>query len=438
MSYDFDQFRGGPNPDHITYPSHFDIDDIGDGSKAYHGILREIAQRASDSHRHVSLGLWGPREEPLLEVSFPAGETIRDLCIDHTNCELFADIPFGEYEFLTRYNAIWNKHSDIIEVALKCVGNCPLDPDHVVTDESSGAKLRLRLSSKAAQGLLGRGSHMLTLTLAGARIRSVDEAHAILESIGTAFLFQAGLADGCLYSLVEIRSRAERPELYTRRHKTYRWGKDLSFPQRRLEAEPLALYYYAGELSDEFPLLKFLAYYQVLEYFFARYSSLDVVESVSSMLLQSGFKSHDIGLVRKIVDHVLARAGRRYGFGAERDQLLATVTKCVDPGGLRELLDEHDHDRIALGKYLTDRRRLKGVAIVKLSPGRDNAPLLRSLSNRIYDIRNRIVHAKQNSTDDGQEPLFPFSKESMALQPDIEVLRYVAASVLIESAISIT
>lgn len=59
------------------------------------------------------------------------------------------------------------------------------------------------------------------------------------------------------------------------------------------------------------------------------------------------------------------------------------------------------------------------------------------MANRIYDIRNRIVHAKQNFMDGTREPIFPFSEESKALQPDIEVMRYVAASVLIESATSI-
>lgn len=438
MSFGFYQFYsayGGPNYNDLDFSGHVNLDEIEDESAEFQ-MIRKLARQASDSGRYVLIDLWSERE-PVLAVEFPAGETSRHLFIHRHNCALFRDIPFGEYEFLTRYDAIWNRHLDTVEVSVENTGYVLQDPGHVVTDQESGAELRLGSSSRVAQGLLGRKAYTLTLTLAGARIGSVDEAHAKLESIGAAFLFQAGLADGYLYSLVEITSAAEHPARYTLSDSTYKWRMELSFPHRRIEPEPLALYYYAGTLNSGFPLLKFLAYYQVLEYFFVRYSSIDVVESVSSVLIQSGFHSHDVGLARKIVDHVQAEAGRR-GFGSERAQLLATVTKCVDPESLRSLLTEHDHDGGALGNHLADRRRIAGVALIRIGPGVKDAALLESLSNRIYDLRNRIVHAKQNSTDGGKEPLFPFSRESRALQPDIEVLRYVAASVLIKSAINIT
>jgi hypothetical protein len=77
------------------------------------------------------------------------------------------------------------------------------------------------------------------------------------------------------------------------------------------------------------------------------------------------------------------------------------------------------------------------VKVVQLDLDDDDTSVLPALSQRIYDIRNRIVHAKQTSTDVSDEPLFPFSEESKALQPDIEVLRYIAAKVLSESATSI-
>jgi GT2 family glycosyltransferase len=116
--------------------------------------------------------------------------------------------------------------------------------------------------------------------------------------------------------------------------------------------------------------------------------------------------------------------------------LRAKVLTCVDPGALRGLLASHQHDGVPLGRHLADPRCLSGVSLVDAGRAEDDE-LLTALANRIYGIRNRIVHAKQSSAENEPEPLFPFSAEAAALLADIEVLRYVAASVLIESAVTI-
>lgn len=85
---------------------------------------------------------------------------------------------------------------------------------------------------------------------------------------------------------------------------------------------------------------------------------------------------------------------------------------------------------------MANRQRLGGVQPVEVSLD-DDTSILPALGDRIYDIRNRIVHAKERFTDADKKPLFPFSEESKSLQPDIEVLRYVAAAFLIESATNI-
>ena len=103
------------------------------------------------------------------------------------------------------------------------------------------------------------------------------------------------------------------------------------------------------------------------------------------------------------------------------------LTSCAD----------HRYGGAALCKHLANPQWLAGVKVVRLGRSGDDTSVLQDLSERIYNIRNRIVHAKQISADVGEEPLFPFAEESKTLQPDIEVLRYVAAAVLIESATSI-
>ena len=310
MPFDFYQFYtayGGPNPNDFDFRDVFELHEIGDGSEDFHGILRELARRASDSDRAVQLGLWRP-EEPLLAVEFPAGDTSRHIFIHGRNYALYQDISFGEYEFLARYDAIWNKHFDTVEASVKWADGFSIfkymdnkghSRDSVVIDQPSGAELRLGLSSPEARALLGHNSTpTMTLTLVGAHIGSAAEAAAKLETIGTAFLFQVSLVDGDLCSLVEISSEGNRSTAHAPANDTYQWNLELSFPQRRIEPQPLALYYYAGTLSDAFPLLKFLAYYQILEYHFDRYSPVNGT-----------------------------RTGRRE-YVSERNQLKAAIIKC--------------------------------------------------------------------------------------------------------------
>jgi hypothetical protein len=411
--YQFYMAYGGPNYNDFDFTSAFDLDDIGDGSAEFHGVLRDLARRASDSDYAVQLGVWRP-EEPLLAVEFPAGDTSRYVFIHRRNYALYQDIPFGEYEFLVRYDAVWNKHFDTVEASVDWAGWGSFkylgdkgSPRDVVIDQLSGAELRLGLSSSAAQALLGLKSTRATLTLAGGHIGSAAEAAEKLESMGTSFLFQVSLADGNLCSLVEIPSGDERSAAYASVIDTYRWDLGLSFPQRIIEPKPLALYYYAGTLSDRFPLLKFLAYYQVLEYYFGRYSPARV-----------------------------ARTGRRE-YVKERDQIKAVITSCVDHRSLHKLLTGHCHGGVALCDHLANSRRLRGVNVIEVNR-EDDTSILSALADRIYDIRNRIVHAKESFMGADGEPFFPFSEESKALGPDIEILRNVAAAVLIESATSIT
>lgn len=443
MPSDFYQFYiayGGPNYNDFDFCDAFDLDDIGDGSAEFHRVLRELAQRASDSGRGVKLGLWKP-EYPLLAVEFPAGDTSRHVFIHRSNYSLFQDISFEAHEFLTRYDAIWNKNIDTVEVRVEwadrsCLFRYLDGRESKVIDHSSGAQLRLGLSSSAAQALLGHNSTpTMTLTLAGAKIGSAAEAAAKLETIGTAFLFQVSLADGDLCSLVEIPSGDERSARYAPVNDTYEWSLELAFPQRTLEPKPLALYYYASTLSDVFPLLKFLAYYQILEYHFRRYSRarLNAARSLRSLMLRDEFDSSDIRDVTRIVDHVVAKTRRR-GYGSEREQLQTVITECVDQRSLRMLLTDHRYDGVALWDHLANPERLRWVKVLDVTR-RNNRDFRPTLANRIYDIRNRIVHAKESFDE---EPIFPFSEESKALGPEIEVLRYIAAAVLIKSATSIT
>jgi len=61
-----------------------------------------------------------------------------------------------------------------------------------------------------------------------------------------------------------------------------------------------------------------------------------------------------------------------------------------------------------------------------------NDKLTNQVANRIYDLRNRVVHAKEDGGPAvGVEVLLPFSAESERLTADVALIRFIAQKVII-------
>lgn len=65
------------------------------------------------------------------------------------------------------------------------------------------------------------------------------------------------------------------------------------------------------------------------------------------------------------------------------------------------------------------------------SPELAHLDLRNDVSDRIYEIRCRIVHTKSNSGDADIEPLLPFSREAEALTFEIDLVQFIAREVII-------
>jgi len=109
------------------------------------------------------------------------------------------------------------------------------------------------------------------------------------------------------------------------------------------------------------------------------------------------------------------------GFVAEKPELLNYMRSIG-----WAFMDENESMREAL----LAKNRISGVA--PLTPLDKNNKLTNQVANRIYDIRCRIVHAKEDGGPSGNpEVLLPFSAEADLLDPDVMLVRYVAQKVII-------
>ena len=131
---------------------------------------------------------------------------------------------------------------------------------------------------------------------------------------------------------------------------------------------------------------------------------------------------------RLLASIYISRSG---AYGHERSQLRATLLERVDAEALRSFLESH-----------TDRRDFflaegKPSPYQRLSLGNPSADLRTEVSDRIYEIRCRIVHTKSDAPGDIPALLLPFSQEADELVFDIELIRYVAQRVLIAASVNL-
>jgi len=173
------------------------------------------------------------------------------------------------------------------------------------------------------------------------------------------------------------------------------------------------------------PLLQFLAYYQVIEFYFVSYSQEDAKRKIQSILKDPTFRLDRDADIGRLLSTFSARG---QGFGDERSQLRACINACVDSAELRKYLTETD-DR---SEFFSSKQ--KGLTGHKLPIANKDADLRNDVADLVYDIRCKIVHTKGDAREGQVDLLLPFSKEADLLFHDIELLQYLARQVLISAS----
>lgn len=281
--------------------------------------------------------------------------------------------------------------------------------------EQSGVSIEISPASAAFEILLERG---VTIKVDGTKTSSHDEALEVLERYAAAMLFDLDVVYGVHILLAKRRRQNRRRRLERPNHPP-------KFPRNRYAGQALELYQY-GRSAAGLPLLEYLAYYQSLEYFFPFFSKEQTVHSVRSQLLHPGFDPLDDAALNRLIN--LAAPAAKTGM-AEREQLRATIRACMtetDVSDFVESLPEYSEH------FCSRKQKIKGVGTFHLSGNqidiRDQA------ADRIYAIRCRIVHSKQDGGGNSQDVLLPSSAETESLLADVELIRLVAQRALIARA----
>lgn len=413
---------------------------------------------------------WIPRtdDNPALRVSVPNGRNSRTIGVSGVRAEKLLEFPFEKFRFLGDYMAINDPGAGYIEAQIQLtvirryldVEDIPgaerideaglvsefgteilserasrTDPSRVpeywrlrVRDERHSWYLEISPMTDKFLGLtstrsIGIRRRRDTLKLFGVDAPQHDDALRKLEGIGGAFLFDLELRYGVAFEIARQRTQSSR----------YGYEAPLikqppSLPRLQYPTQALSLYSY-GTSASQMPLLQFLAYYQVLEYFFPMYSQGEMLRRLRQMIASPRFEVNDDADLAKILQ--LASTSGRSGYGNEKDQLKATVYGCVETSGIIEFL----HADLDFFRPLGDKKTINGVPVI--DENNRGMPILDQVVARVYALRNRVVHAKADGGETAVELLLPGSVEARSMAADIALVRFLAQKAIVAGGIGI-
>ncbi|MCV2220646.1 hypothetical protein [Pseudomonas mercuritolerans] len=401
-------------------------------------VVSELEARCKASDIDFEIDYDGDGDS-IFNIGFKSGRARRVLSIwDQNELKDLIELDFENYVFLDGWQALCNYKAGTIEALLTVPGgpNSPFEifrrlfgmmprdtgatnAKIVVGPESEGGPtLKLSKVSKLMRALAeGTSPASVSLEISGVKVNGHDDALGLLMKISNSFLFQLDL-------ISDIPFVVRRQSVPRRRAKVaYDWAApDLKFPSSEFESAPLSLYWY-GRGAKGMPLLQYLAFYQVIEFYFPRFSQSEAHRKLKAVLKHPTFRGDKDTDVAKLLNAIYI--SRNGAYGDERSQLRATLDECIFADDLRRFIDE-DEERVNFFSV-----KNKNSPYQKINSKSDDADLCADVSRRIYEIRCKIVHTKADLRDQDVELLLPFSKEADQLEFDIELVRYVAQQVLI-------
>lgn len=352
-------------------------------------------------------------------------------------------VPFENFVFIAGYEAICSYSDGTIEAAIRPLVNMPSSfmfrklfglemlngaaleaiKLEINPPQAGLPKIEISPASDNFSKLVRSPSRTrITLKISGCVISTHDQAVLLLRKIADAVFFQIDLLTDTSLSLERERKRIPSGR---RTKVSASLAADMQYPKTEFDEAPISLYWY-GRSAYGMPLLQFLAFYQVLEFYYPTYSEAEARRKLKSILKDPVFRGdRDADIGRLLAAIHVNRSG---AYGDERSQLRATIMECIEADALRSFLSS-DPERL---EFYSAKAKTNPYHKIPISTS--TADLRGDVAERIYNIRCKIVHTKTDTRDNDLELLLPFSKEAEQLVFDIELAQYLAQQVLIAAS----
>lgn len=420
------------NPQNATSPD-----------ESFNQLIDLLGERCDNVGLEWETKEFGEDSQKYVVVKIPCGRDSRQVGFpDAVSLQAFLDVEFEKYKGLGKYQAIWSSEDGTIECVLrlirpqglnlvrrKLLGEAPFDDEAdgfqgslTIEGGPGGCTIQLCATSKELAAFnygIQTSRRIPSMRISGLVVRQHDDALSILEKLANSLFFQIDLTRDVSLGLLPFRRFPNRP-FWRRKVEN---DRELEFPSVEFDGSPMSLYWYARSASG-MPLLQYLAYYQVVEFYMPVFFRAEAGRHVRAIVKAPDFRPERESDIGKIFG---ALKGLGIGAADERSQLKATLRECVDAEGVREFIEEHE-ERVA---FLSS--KTPGLTDIKIPVGSEGADLRDLVADRIYQIRCAIVHTKNEGSEKARS-LFPFSKEAELLFHDIELMEFLARRVLIAAS----
>lgn len=381
-------------------------------------------------------------------VLFPSGQDKRRIEISNGNrANLLLNIEFERISFLGNYEAIADLKTGEIEAIISPRENFGMaflrerlgfgsvsvydedgqdeEEEHFAlrAERSDGVSVEISECTDKITALKSRfrKTSDLTLKIALGREHTPSSALAALEMISNSLFFQLDTERGIALALQKVLRR-RRP--FRIRDTNAESPANILFPAFEYDKAPISLYWYARSARG-MPLLQFLAYYQVVEYYFPNFAKLEAIRSARKILKQPNFRVDRESDITKLVAAISGSG--RVGI-SERDQIKITVKEVLSMDDVEQFFDENEEIKKVVGK------KQPSITDKTINIDRKNHDHRPDIAELLYDIRCRIVHTKNGFESPQSEMILPFSSAEENLWANTELMQFVAQNALVRSS----
>lgn len=193
----------------------------------------------------------------------------------------------------------------------------------------------------------------------------------------------------------------------------------IQFPKRVYKEELVS--YYQLALSSEHQMLRYISLYKILEFFYTSASEKELHKIIKDKLVQPDFSHTKVSSLRDLTKLI-----RTFDQKINEQQMLTTVIDLYFPQQEREIESWVISYESRFGTYYTKPQRIfNGTFSINFNSKRTAS----SIAQRIYSIRNTLVHNK----DGDFERFRPFSGQDEILSKEIPLILFLAEQLIIKS-----
>lgn len=254
------------------------------------------------------------------------------------------------------------------------------------------------------------------------------------KNIDTAISNSTDLIDRCLFSISSLREiPMELIDQWPVRNRDDKNSKNFHFgdkiegntlPIPKLSLNNTLIKFHKQATSTDIPSLKYLAFYQILEYFFLTVADENLYNNLSRRINDLKFTTDSSNLDRLIQD-----VTNHKRINDETEMLKNVLKKYVQEDDLMEFIVEFEKH---LDKSIyTSKRIVFGTSIS--ATALNSGHVFGNIAKTIKAIRNALVHSSDRH--ERNDRYIPYSKEGTQLiEDEIPLIKFLAEKVIIANA----